>query len=415
MKMSGWIKWISMTALLAILMGCAATEEGDPPDPSYDVLMDSAKGALEMGDGYHAYIWFCEANRLRPQDPQANLGIMISDLTQLLNLVDQFIYFGGEMAQTVPPEDEAHLYAKQQDDVEMGAGDQIDVLVMRIFDERLEEMVVAGEIAKFDPAMIFSITAIPLNFQGAEILSLPGNWDRADVLFFLATGRAIQSIMDIFLSMDLNFDFGLVMDLLATDFSVLETGQVIDLVVDVFYTMLTDADNQDFLLGNDEAARRMPKSGLNLAMAASEIITAFDTLYDPAGPLGYVETIENGVHDPSELYVIGNMAPMSAELTAIMPDLLEVLEQARISLLDGTEFDVDPSSPNTFDLSSLNVILKGLGVPELLSIPSYPVDLGAVFNDPHPEDLKDTLTSLLGCLHDSSALIPTVVCIVESL
>jgi hypothetical protein len=415
MKIGGLLKLISMTALLAVLMGCAATEEGDPPDPSYDVLMDSAKAALETGDGYQAYIWFCEANRLRPMDSQANLGIMLSDLTQLLNLVDQFIYFGGEMAQTAPPEDETQLYAKQWDDVEMGAGDQIDALVMQIFDERLEEMVVAGQVAKVDPAMLFTISAIPLNFQGEEILSLPGNWDSADVHFFLAVGRAIQSVMDIFLSMDLNFDFGLVMDLLATDFSVLETSQVIDLVVDVFYTMLTDADNPDFLLGNDEAATRMPKSGLNLAMAAEEIITAFDTLYDPAGPLGYVETIDNGVHDPSELYVIGNMAPMSAEMTALMPELLDVLEQARMSLLDGTEFDVDPSLPNTFDLSSLNVILKGFGVPELLSIPSYPVDLGAVFNDPHPEELKDTLTSLLGCLHNSAALIPTVVCIVESL
>ena len=408
-------KWIAITLVLALFAGCAATEEGDPPDPNYDVLMDSAKAALEKGDGYQAYILCTEADRLRPLDPKANLGIMLSDLLQLLNLVDQVIYFGGEMAQTAPGDEQQLAVPKQWDDVEIGAGDQIDVLLMQIFDERLEEMVVTGEAAKSDPDILFPVSSIPLDFQGESILNLPGNWDRSDVLLFLAFSRIIQSTIDILLSIDLNFDFGLVMDMASTDFSVLDTTQVIDLVVGTFYTMLTDEENANFLLTNDEAEARMAKSGINLGMAAEEIVLAFKYLYDPAGPLGYVEIIDNGTHDPSESYFLGDLDPMDAQMMAVMPEILDVVDQVRIALWDGTELDVDPESPNYFDLSSLNVVLEGLGIPGIVSIPSYPVDLGGLFTDPSPEEFKETVTSLLGCLNDSAALIPTVTCVIESL
>ncbi len=412
----GMLKWVLLAILATILAGCAATEEGDEPDPSYDVLMASGKDALEEGDGYNAYILFTEADRLRSRDPEANLGIMISDLLQIVNLIDQIIYFGGEMALTDLPETEAVMRAKQWDDgPPMGAGDQIDVLLMQIFDERLEEMVTTGEIAKSDANINFTINSIPLNFQGEAILNLPGNWEKSDVLFFLAVSRLIQSGIDIFLSIDLNFDFGLVMDTMSTDFEVLETSQIIDLVVDLLYAMLTDEENSDFLLENDEAAVRMPKAGINLGTAAEEMLTAFEDLRHPDGPLGYVMEIDNGVHDPSEAYVIGDMAPFSDDLMLVMPELLDILDQVRISLYDGTEMDTDPLAPNYFDLAAFNPVLTQLGVPELISIPDYPVDLGGTFTNPEPEQFKETLTSLVGCLEDSGALIPTITCIIENL
>jgi len=268
----------------------------------------------------------------------------------------------------------------------------------QIFMGKLDEFIRAMDVALNDPDLVFEVGTIPVTFQAKTVLQMRGNWDLSDIYFFSAIARLLRSSLDMLLSVDLNFDFTLAMDLVTRDYATMSAQQIADFLVETLYEIVSDPAYPNFLLSTEDASWRMPRAGIDLGYAAGDVVAAVRESYDPVGPLGYVVRIDNGVRDPSERLFFGDMEPLSAEMMEKMPAVLDILSAVQASLWDGTQKDLDPNAGNEFDLAVLNELLRGSPIAWLVKFPSTPVDLSAYFLDPHPEVFRDTLVSSLECL-----------------
>ncbi|MCZ7582511.1 MAG: hypothetical protein M5R36_03795 [Deltaproteobacteria bacterium] len=123
---------MAVLTLLAAMTACGEREEGSPPHPNYDTLMDAGKRALEDGDGAGALKYFNLAEEVRPGDSAANLGEGIAAFLQVVTFVDEGIVFAGKLASTAEPDAAEHrpegtVASFQTMDGEPGSGAFIDL------------------------------------------------------------------------------------------------------------------------------------------------------------------------------------------------------------------------------------------------------------------------------------------------
>ena len=239
----------------------------------------------------------------------------------------------------------------------IGDGHAADLLnaFREIFDELLDDYVEAMDLALIDPNLIFEVGPIPIVFQSETILLLKGNWEYPDIIFFDVFARLLRTGIDLALSINLDFNFPLIMDFLLGEKTGLTIQEMADELIVTAHALLTDPENPDFLLLTEEGAWRMPRSGINLGLALDHLLCALDTVWDPVGPLGYIVQVDNGIHDPSEPYSYGSVEPLGPEIMNLMPSFMVILEAMKESLWDHTEMDVDPENDNPFDQALFNL------------------------------------------------------------
>ncbi|MBZ0271338.1 hypothetical protein K8I61_04830 [bacterium] len=392
---------VALAAAVAAFVACQASQEGDPPDPQYDLLMADGKRLLEAGEGRDAARRFYEAERLRPGDSNAYLGVAIATAQKLLILADDAIDFGAALAgQEVPESDADAPYRAREKSHHRtpegtDSGTILRMLLSQIFDDPLAELIDAYDVAAADKGIAFEVGPIPLVFEEQPLLKLTGDWDSADVAFSGAFAHALRALVDTIIATDFGFDFASLMDAILVS-SRLPADESTGYLLGVVLELLTDPNHPGFLLDNAESEYRMPRAGLALGRFCDMMIEALTTVTDAVGPFGYVVIIDNHVHDPSEPYRFADLDPFSRDLMDDIPALLVILEEARDSFWDGTEIDVHPGEPDPFDLSLVNDLFDDL--PPLL--PSVDLDFGGYFLDPRPELFKDFVVELLGCAVD---------------
>lgn len=401
--------------VMLLAMGCEESVEGTPPDPDYDVLMAAGKQALEAGQGDDAYVHFEEANRVRPGDAQANFGLVLADVLQIVNFADQGVNFAGALSP-----DESGAAAKSggkaadhgsvTDGMVPGPGRVIQMFIDQIFDDHLDLMIGHIDTAIADETLTFEVGPIPLRFQGEDILILSGTWDRPDILFIDAITRFLRGGIDMALAVDLNFDFAALMDFLNLDADSMGEGEYTERLLHMIEAFLTDPEYPNFLLANPQAEWRMPRAGLAFGQGMFHLAEALETVSDPEGPLGYDDANGDGARDDAEAYVLGNLDPMPDDLMMWMPLAVEALKLAGASFWDETALDIDPDVSNALDLSALNDEWpEEFLLPPIL--PATSIDLGAFFRNPDASAFKDALTDIVVCLDYPGTIFDTLACL----
>lgn len=408
--------WIGGLCLVLLLVaGCEESVEGTPPDPDYDVLMSAGKRALEDGQGDDAYVYFEEADRVRPGDAQANFGLVLADFLQIVNFADQGVNFAGALSP-----DESGAAAKSlaksggqgnvADEMAPGPGRVIQMFIDQIFDDHLDAMIGHLDTAIADESLAFEVGSIPLRFQGEEFLVFSGTWDRADILLIDGLARFMRGGIDMALAVNLNFDFAALMDFLNLDAGSMDSAEYTERLLHMVEGFLTDPEYPDFLLANHQASWRMPRAGLAFGQGAFHLAEALDTVSDPEGPLGYDDANGNGARDEGEVYFLGNLDPMPDDLMAWMPFAIRALELAGASFWDETELDIEPAASNAFDLSALNDEWPNdFILPPIL--PATSIDLGAFFRNPDANAFKEALTDIVVCLDYPGSIFDTLACL----
>ncbi|MCC6157769.1 MAG: hypothetical protein IT350_06920 [Deltaproteobacteria bacterium] len=412
-----WIHGFCLILLLAA--GCGESIEGTPPDPDYDVLMSAGKQALEDGQGDDAYVYFEEADRVRPGDAQANFGLVLADVLQIVNFADQGVNFAGALSpdesgaaakSAVKSGSDSGDHGSVADEVAPGPGRVIQMFIDQIFDDHLDLMIGHIDTAIADDSLTFEVGSIPLRLQGEEFLVFSGTWDRADILFIDAVTRFLRGGIDMALAVDLNFDFAALMDFMNLDADSMDADEYNERLLHMIEGFLTDPEFPNFLLANPQAEWRMPRAGLAFGQGALHLAEALATVSDPDGPLGYDDANGNGARDTGEAYILGNLDPMSDGLMMWMPLVVEMLNLAGASFWDETELDIDPEASNAFDLSALNDVWPDdFVLPPIL--PTTSIDLGAFFRNPDANAFKDALTDIVVCLDYPGTIFDTLACL----
>ncbi len=416
--------WFRGFCLLVLLVaGCGESVEGTPPDPDYDVLMSAGKQALEAGQGDDAYVYFAEADRVRPGDAQANFGLVLADFLQIVNFADQGVNFAGALSpdesgaaakslakSTAKSAAKSDDHGSVADEVAPGPGRVIQMFIDQIFDDHLDLMIGHLETAIADESLTFEVGPIPLRFQGEEFLVFSGTWDRADILFVDALTRFIRGGIDMALAVDLNFDFAALMDFMNLDADSMDSDEYTERLLHMIEGFLTDPEYPNFLLANPQASWRMPRAGLAFGQGAIHLAEALESVSDPEGPLGYDDANGNGVRDEGEGYVLGNLDPMTDDLMMWMPLVTQALNLAGASFWDETELDIDPDASNAFDLAALNAEWPDdFILPPIL--PTTSIDLGAFFRNPDAAAFKGALTDIVVCLDYPGTIFDTLACL----
>lgn len=398
------IPLILIAMLCLAVVGCA-TEYGEKPVEDYDALMDAALTSLAEGDSGGAHDRFVRAQVVRPHDPAAGLGVALSDVQALMELVDSALVFVVDF--TAPQPQTAAV--ENPGGLEPGStlGDTIHHFIKMIAEPPLTEMLAAIDDALADPDIQLDVPAYPLELQGDVLVDLGGEWDRADVLWLAGIARAGMAVVDLLQAINLDFDIG---PLLAMDFlRDLVTGETLDIeaglaeVVETLLLTLEDEDYPDFLLPLPGQEARFAAAQLNLALAAgygAEVFEAIDRETDGQADdvLGYHDDNGNHRRDAGEVYFLAG-GDFPDLLMQLAPSLPTVLWKLHLALAEGTEIDRDPDVYETFDPASLNAFLRALGLPAL--IPSAQWDLAAFFVDRAMAGVKDVLIDALSCAVDS--------------
>ncbi|MCB9480020.1 MAG: hypothetical protein H6684_03160 [Deltaproteobacteria bacterium] len=399
---------------LATLVACAEQEEGTEPSPNYDVLIASGKKALAEDESAQAITWFREADRLRPGDAEANLGIAIGLFVQYFNLIDELITTLGSLgAKSATVGDEKTAFIENPDN--LGSGDTIVQLIGGIFDEPLNEAVNACTNATADEDAVFShVRSIPVNFSGGSILTFAaGDWDREDILLMESVSRLLRGLEYWILSTDLNFDASILLVYLSLDADAMGAANT-QALLQALNDILHDSDYPNFLLEGDLADARMPVAGIDLGYFFADLADAVRGAGNPDAFMRYIDFNGDRTHQLDEPYQIADLSVAASDVQALIPTLLVIADAMNASLWDGTELDLDPDNPNYFDLALFNALFTQLGLG-FLHIDSIQADLGGYFQRQEFGALRTILTFATDCLVEDENILNGVVCIVGGL
>lgn len=392
--------------------GCAERIEGTEPDPNYDVLMSAGKQSLEDGRGDLAYLRFIEAERLRPDDPAASFGLLLSDAQQLVHFADEFVNLlsafspdsAGASAKTLPEDNVAN-------GMEPGTGRVVAMFLDLIFDDFLDEMVIHAEAAVADPDLQFEVGAVPLSFADQTLLTFNGDWTRDDIVLLAGSAHMLRAFMDMLLSVDLNFDIAALLDFLKLDAASLPEGEYFDRLIEMVQLFLTDPRYPNFLLANHQADTRMPRAGIQWGYFCDHTAWSLSHLDDAAGPVGFTDVNGNGVREKGEPVRLGDLDPTSDSLTPAVDVLIPLMEMLAASFWDYTDLDIDPDASNAVDLSELNDELPDDGIFAFLQLPETSIDVGAFFRNPDAAALKGSISGVVDCLSRPLSLVPMLICL----
>ncbi len=390
------------------LAACEA-EYGEKTADDYDELMAEGVAALADADSATANDRFMRAQRVRGGDAAAGLGLALSDMQGLVELVDSLLGFLVDM--TAP---EAQVPAPVQASTNPGGlapgstlGDTLHHFIKHIMEPVLEEMVAGLDDARRDPDLVLDIPVVPIELLGEELLDMGGEWDAADVLWLSSLAYTMKGAVDFMQGINLDFDPG---PLLAMN-SVrkLLTGEPVDFdmlfveLTDVLLTILDDPEKEDLLSPLDGGLERIAQAQMELALAAKFGAATWrtagrETDAQSDDVLGYVDANGNGVFDAGEVYVF-----LGGEYSAFMRDLLPAFETTLdalyLGLAEGTPVDPYPISPQTFDPAVFNEFLIIFGLPALVASAQW--DLAAFFADPPLAEMKDLVADVLHCYADT--------------
>jgi hypothetical protein len=387
-------------SLLAFAPGCE-TEYGEEPVEDYDALMAEGVAALGYADSAVAHDRFIRAQNVRAGDAAAGLGVALSDVQGLAELVDELLSFVLELTATAEPT--LTTAVGNPGGLAPGStiGDTIHHFIKQILEPVLDEMLPALTDAATDPQLEIMIPSLPIVVMDTTLIDLGGQWDANDVRWLLSLIHTAQGAIDVVQGLDLTLDVG---PLLAMDFlRDLLTGQELDIeagLTEIAATLiwtLEDPENPTFLLPLPDETWRFDRAHVNFAQAgrfatgiwtkvAAEVDLQQDDLF------GYNDVNRNHRRDGGEtfFFACAEYSPLVMQMT---PGFEAVIADLATAFAEGTDLDATPGAVDTFDPATLNDLLTAFGLPAL--IPSDSLNLADFFTDPPMQDLKTWLIDVL--------------------
>ena len=390
-----------LIALVAWSAACTQ-EAGEPPVEDYQQLMAKGGQALAAGDVFTAADAYSRALDVRPADGPASLGMTLTDLLSIVQMDDETVSFVVNLlsADTLAQGNEGGLAPGSTID------DTLHHFIKQILEKQLDEINLRLDDALADPDLVLNLQAVPIVFQGEELLDLGGEWDAADVLWLTSLVRLIEGAVDFLQGTNLNMDVG---PLLASDLvSAIVGGDVdyqalLDELVVILRDLLRDPDYPDFLLPKPDEMWRFARSQRNFALATVYAVNVWPQVDAEADDqtddlLAYTDANGNGRRDANEPYrFLGEDFP--AELMSALPAARAVGWHLFLALADQTDLDTDAQTRQTFDPADLNMILASLGLPSLIAADRW--DLAEFFAAPPMDDVKDFAVDALSCTIDN--------------
>ncbi|HPM79044.1 MAG TPA: hypothetical protein PK961_18300, partial [bacterium] len=344
------------------------------------------------------------------QHPQANLGLVLADVQQVLHFLDEIILFVGDMA--------GGMGLAQTDDGGLEPGDSIDATLHHflkgIFEPLVDEMMLAMVYVRADQNVLLDVPSYPLGFSSFTLVDLHGQWDASDVAWLAGTLNLVQGAIDIIQGTNMDLNLGLLLD---ADFvGNLLNGREMDIadtlgeLTSVLLAIMQDEQRPDFLMPLDGERWRYERAQRNLAMAAYEWVCVWSLIEaetdDPVDDvLTYLDADGDGRRDASERFswtTVG-FAPAAMDM---LPAWRAMGWDLFAALAERTDLDPYPQNYNTFDLALANMLLESLGLPALIG--SQKLDFAAMVENPPNAELKAFLIDALECadqLDDPTAML----------
>jgi len=387
-----------LLALAVFLSACASDDGGgeskqpdkkdrtDTARPDVTELVAQGKSYLAQLDTKNAWETFDRVCELRGDLPDGHLGIYLSDEIILVDWLQSLVealsnFLNGWLS-------------KGSDKV---AGDVVHDIIENFAQPLADEMVEHLEQIKGD--FSFYLPSYPLlRYDERVVCDLGGEWDQSDALIVRGGARAFLGMMDLLLAYDLDFDVGHLVDIaIPPDADLRETLLIL---VNAFLAILNDPDYPDFLYLYDDGFTLQPQAGVEMGRGLLDIVSGFASVLNETDPqsddiVGYIDENHNSKWDSGEPLVLPYIRHISNDQAAFTWSVLNIIDLAGRSMLDGTEYDTSPD-PNLFPLVSINPLFETLGFPPLL--PDVSVDLGKFYREPSHEGLHDALVAILNLL-----------------
>jgi D-arabinan exo alpha-(1,3)/(1,5)-arabinofuranosidase (non-reducing end) len=341
--------------------------------------MATGKVFLGQGNGDAARAVFFAVVDDYPECTDAHFGVALADQLRLYNVIDELLGY------LFDPFDE------EKGTVDAGAivVDYLENLIEPMVAETSEQLAFCLEDESFE----FELEWLPLELLGLEFLVYTGQYDHGDVLLQSAEFMLLQAAIDTILSVDLGFDFEIILDH-ATAWGGMDMISIVIDVIDMVIELLEDPDFPNFLALREEGYERMPRAGLGMGHAMDLYFQTIDEIRaepqdESHDVTGYSDRNGNGTCDPDE-FIHGVFYSLPSDLHL---ELQQVELALRNSYWDGTVLDIDQDNPNPFVLDQLNPILRYFGWPAL--IPALKIDFGDIYANPEPAGIRDPLTKIL--------------------
>lgn len=235
---------------------------------------------------------------------------------------------------------------------------------------------------------------------------LAGVHDATDVYFFASIYAGMESLFNLLLGLDVNFNMLLIehidwpwaTDIDLADFSMEDVLLILENIDDVaalLELMLNDPVYPTFLtLLEEDGADRINNSGEYLGWVAGNLVEMIERVAEETedqtdDPIRYIDGNGNGVWDANETFTIPGVVEMDYDLTWAVHDILLAL---KVDFVDGYPFHFDSIEPlfAYYNLDFINVLLELLDLQGVESI-----ELGEWFRHPDPAGLRPALFDLL--------------------
>ncbi len=389
--------WVWCLAAMLVLAGLvsACNPEEDEDETTTAEAIAKGKAALEIGDGVGAakYFRYAQAHDLYNRD--ADYGLVMANLTAMVNLVDSIVPL-------------APLFADGQQ-VEEGpsvaVGDHLQSILetsavadFRASDEAFERL-------KSIRPLRFDLSRYPWSLGGGELLVLGGEFDRADLDFFGALTSLVLGVLDIAASHNLDINLG-TLTLPSFDFA----GDPLTAIAGfhgLLEALLDDPYFDDFLMMEEDGAARMAQAGVELGTAFDRLYRMFNELTTETDDqsndaIRFADDNSDGRYTRTTDRVFLGELEIRAETADALAGLFHNLS---LALWEGSSADPSPLTTERLTLAMLNDLLVALGLLDEPLLPDWiGFDIGQVFSDPHPAGLRglvQTLADILAAIEDA--------------
>jgi len=405
--------------LLVILLGlalsffCAGCDSGgdddredesdDDDDDSQEDHLGQGKYWLQVGEGDKAREEFLMALSQEPGIVDGLYGMVLADMLHATDVVGVIVDYIKSLEYGGP--------------VKSGDGDRekvdssrgminfmLDTVLNGLLLERCEEMVTYARTTQGIEGASFELEGIPIIIAFEHLADLNSEFDMGELYGSESYGLILKGLVGHLLTIDLDFDLSLAFILEDIDFGEMETMEAVSLVVDILYRIITDPAFPNFLTLYPDGIELYQQSGWELAMGLHAYLNTFAQIAsetDDQGDdvMGYLDTNGNLAWDHGEPLYIPYFEVLEGIQMSRWAIITGVIEGYRNSLLDYTEYDIDPGASNPFRLALLNPLLETYGLPPV--IPEETVlDLGSWYANPNPTVIRDTLIELLDFLRE---------------
>jgi len=379
-------------------------QEAPPSDNEHTLL---GLSYLEAAAGGLARVEFLAALEDDPDDLDAQFGRVLAGTLMEFDTLSVIVTYAHMLLEGFDPLEKSGR-AKDEDD-------SLQSLIDALLDSALENLVLrfTDEINEWGPPL-FDVECLSLELDVMPIIiyfqtvARPGgdDWDESEVSACLAFTNVFGGLIRLMTVLDFDLDVSRVLALGDINWDSYSTAQIVSILVDVLDNVLNDPAFPDFLTMDEDGLSDFRKvqfeMGLGFRYAHGTLDILRSETDDQADDImAYADVNQNNKFDVFDHYVFPYWGELDAGQMAEADAWEEIFRALGDSLLDRTQYDLDPQTDTPFDIAEFNALLWAGGMPAFL--PSVQIDLASPFEEATPDGLRNGLRTIAALL---SALLP---------